>query len=394
MANINLTYWGLTGVKGTVTVDEAVLVDGLITAIATDEGLDTNYYVVSKLDDPSKSSYYYSDSSTTINTIGITNGSVLLCTPNQTGSKEQRQIQKLDIAQRKRQGGPADDSSVDVPYYRILNEYDRDSLPTKYVGNTTVDNTNPTGLLAGRPWVSSEIPQLFSGLAIWYDTAKASTINGGTFADGDAVTTLTNRATSTNAAAPSSGEQPTVQNGVGDTLNGYPVIRFAGSTGTSDKIRFTTNAFDDATGWTMVCVVKLSVTPGKNPSIFDIKTSAFASVGTVRYNASSQFVLYAPTGTASVVNTVDPDGTWKIVAVRYDSTAAAASRYTFRWAKTARTVTNGGTPPSGSVPNTATYIDTLDAFDGDLAEQVAYTRALSDAEIIALEDYLSSKWGV
>ena len=152
MANINLTYWGLTGVKGTVTVDEAVLVDGLITAIATDEGLDTNYYVVSKLDDPSKSSYYYSDSSTTINTIGITNGSVLLCTPNQTGSKEQRQIQKLDIAQRKRQGGPADDSSVDVPYYRILNEYDRDSLPTKYVGNTVVDNANPAGLLPGRPW--------------------------------------------------------------------------------------------------------------------------------------------------------------------------------------------------------------------------------------------------
>ncbi len=152
MANINLTYWGLTGVKGTVTVDEAVLVDGLITAIATDEGLDTNYYVVSKLDDPSKSSYYYSDSSTTINTIGITNGSVILCTPNQTGSKEQRQIQKLDIAQRKRLGGLSDDSTTDAVYYRNLNEYNRDKLPSKYVGNESVDNPNPDGLLPGRPW--------------------------------------------------------------------------------------------------------------------------------------------------------------------------------------------------------------------------------------------------
>jgi hypothetical protein len=152
MANINLTYWGLTGVKGTVTVDEAILVDGLITAIATDEGLDTNYYVVSKLDDPSKSSYYYSDSSTTINTIGITNGSVLLCTPNQTGSKEQRQIQKLDIAQRKRLGGLSDDSTTDAVYYRNLNEYNRDKLPSKYVGNESVDNPNPGGLLPGRPW--------------------------------------------------------------------------------------------------------------------------------------------------------------------------------------------------------------------------------------------------
>jgi hypothetical protein len=178
MANINLTYWGLTGVKGTVTVDEAILVDGLITAIATDEGLDTNYYVVSKLDDPSKSSYYYSDSSTTINTIGITNGSVLLCTPNQTGSKEQRQIQKLDIAQRKRQGGPADDSSVDVPYYRILNEYDRDSLPTKYVGNTTVDNANPAGLIPGRPW---------TGI---YTTPPAAPFTNPTLTVGSAVTTV------------------------------------------------------------------------------------------------------------------------------------------------------------------------------------------------------------
>jgi hypothetical protein len=152
MANINLTYWGLTGVKGTVTVDEAVLVDALIAAIATDEGLDTNYYVVSKLDDPSKSSYYYSDSSTTINTIGITNGSVLLCTPNQTGSKEQKQIQKLEIAQRKREGGPADDSTTDAVYYRSLNQYDRNRLPTKYVGNEIVDNLNPGGLLTGRPW--------------------------------------------------------------------------------------------------------------------------------------------------------------------------------------------------------------------------------------------------
>jgi hypothetical protein len=71
-----------------------------------------------------------------------------------------------------------------------------------------------------------------------------------------------------------------------------------------------------------------------------------------------------------------------------------ASRCTFRWAKTARTVTNGGTPPSGTIPAIATQVETMSAWDGDLAEQVVYNRALSDAEIIALEDYLSSKWGV
>jgi GLEYA domain len=144
MANINLTYWGLTGIKDTVTVDEAALVDALITAIATDEGLDTNYYIVSKLDEPSKSSYYYSDSSTTINTIGITNGSVLLCTPNQTGSKEQRQIQKLEIAAatRSADGNP-----------RFF--YDITQLPNPYNDNGVDPDENPNtgGLVQGRPWV-------------------------------------------------------------------------------------------------------------------------------------------------------------------------------------------------------------------------------------------------
>lgn len=183
MANINLTYWGLTGVKGTVTVDEAVLVDALITAIAADEGLDTNYYVISKLDDPSKSSYYYSDSSTTISTIGIVNGSVILCTPNQLGTKQQRQIQKLDIAQRKRQGGPADDSSVDVPYYRILNEYNIDSLPTKYVGNEIVDNANTSGLLPGRPWTGALTGSPFTNPTLTIGSA-VSTVAQSPFAGG------------------------------------------------------------------------------------------------------------------------------------------------------------------------------------------------------------------
>ena len=78
--------------------------------------------------------------------------------------------------------------------------YDISELPTKYSGNTVVDNINNGGLVNGRPWGSSETPNLFSGLAIWYDTSLASAINGGTFSDGTTVTTLTNRATSTNGA--------------------------------------------------------------------------------------------------------------------------------------------------------------------------------------------------
>lgn len=52
-------------------------------------------------------------------------------------TKEQRQIAKLDLAAIKR--GQA---------------YDRDSLPTKYVGNTVVNNANMGGLQHHRPWTT------------------------------------------------------------------------------------------------------------------------------------------------------------------------------------------------------------------------------------------------
>ncbi len=299
----------------------------------------------------------------------------------QLSTREARQKAKLALAATDR----AADGRRSV--------YDISELPTKYSGNDVVDNINQGGLVLGRPWSSTETPDLFTGLAIWYDTALASTINSGTYSNDTIVTSFLNRVTSTSPTMLSA-DGPTVQTSAGDTLNGYPVLRFTSSTGTSDNMRFSTEAFDDATGWTMVCLAKLSVTPGKNPAIFNITTSAGTGLSTVRYNSQSQFVLYAPTGTASVASNVDPDGTWKIITCRYDSTAAAASRFTFRWDKTARTVTNSGTVPSGSVPNTSARVETMNAWDGDFAEQVVYTRALSDAEIIALEDYLSSKWGV
>lgn len=173
MANINLTYWGLTGVKGTVTVDEAVLVDALITAIAANEGLDTNYYVISKLDDPSKSSYYYSDSSTTINTIGIIANDTILCTPNQTGNKEQRQIQKLDISEVKRKAG-GDTSKI---YYRTLNSYDINLLPNPYNGNSPDPDDGDAGPLNdGRPWGLSTL--VTSNLVLNLDPDDSASYSG------------------------------------------------------------------------------------------------------------------------------------------------------------------------------------------------------------------------
>ena len=137
MATIN--YWGLSK-KGTVTVNLTVTIDQLLTAIATDETLSTEYYTISKLSDPSKSSLTYGDSSTTLTAMGIVDGDVILCTTNQYGSKQERQVAKLAIAGKKRE-------LTSRTYTLTI-----DNLPTKYTGNDVTDNANTGGLVAGRPW--------------------------------------------------------------------------------------------------------------------------------------------------------------------------------------------------------------------------------------------------
>jgi hypothetical protein len=60
-------------------------------------------------------------------------------------TKEDRQIAKLDLAQSKRQLSGTNG-------YRPHNVYDVNTLPTKYIDNTILDNPNLGGLQPGRPW--------------------------------------------------------------------------------------------------------------------------------------------------------------------------------------------------------------------------------------------------
>ena len=146
MATIN--YWGLAK-KGSVTVAMTVTIDQLITAIATDEGLATEYYTVSAMNDFSKSSLTFGDSSTTLTQLGLVDGGTVLCTTNQYGSKRERQLEKLYIAQAKRQAF----GDITKPYYRVNNTLDITLLPDTYA-TTADDNANTGGLLNGRPWVN------------------------------------------------------------------------------------------------------------------------------------------------------------------------------------------------------------------------------------------------
>lgn len=75
-------------------------------------------------------------------------------------TKQAKQEQKLAIAEAKRQGktvatngtitGSLDNTKN---YYRPLHTLAINNLPTKYSGNTVVDNPNVGGLVQGRPWI-------------------------------------------------------------------------------------------------------------------------------------------------------------------------------------------------------------------------------------------------
>lgn len=162
MATIN--YWGLTGVKDSVTVALTITIDQLITAIAADEGLSTDYYKISVLNNPNLNDTTYGDSSSTLTAIGIVDGDTILCTPNQHGTKEARQLQKLTIAAKAR---AADGNARSV--------YDITELPTQYSGNNVVDNPNVGGLQDGRPWGPSTVT---SGLTMWLDANDPASYSG------------------------------------------------------------------------------------------------------------------------------------------------------------------------------------------------------------------------
>lgn len=74
-------------------------------------------------------------------------------------TRQARLEAKLNLAQAKRKGkvvaaNGTISGSIDPTkqYYRALNTVDINLLPTKYSGNTLVDNPNLLGLLLSRPW--------------------------------------------------------------------------------------------------------------------------------------------------------------------------------------------------------------------------------------------------
>ena len=158
MANITLNYRGITGKRGTVTVDDTGNILSIITAIVADEDptlgvLTGNDYDIALERDTSITDV--NNGSDTIST-HIVDGDTIICIDDKknltsTNTKEVRQNRKLRIASVKRLadsvaniGSPSNDR------YTL----DATQIPNPYEGNSSNpdDDENTGSLVVGRPW--------------------------------------------------------------------------------------------------------------------------------------------------------------------------------------------------------------------------------------------------
>jgi len=164
MANITLSVKGLTGTLHDIVIDDSETWSNLSTdihALELNSGGDLTTAMYGQLTlerDPSKNSG--GGDTTTFATNGITTGDTIICRPRRnpaTNTKEARADQKLAIAEAKRSGLAAGDTTAN--YYRQGNTYDKTLLANPYEGNdyNADDDENTGSLVPGRPFLGASV---------------------------------------------------------------------------------------------------------------------------------------------------------------------------------------------------------------------------------------------
>jgi len=158
MANITLNYKGLTGKRGTITIDDTQNILSIITAIVADEDptlgvLTGNDYDIALERDTTITDV--NNGSDTIST-HIVDGDTIICIDDKknltsTNTKEVRQNRKLRIASVKRLADSVANIGSGANDRYTLNTA---QIPNPYEGNSSNpdDDENTGSLVVGRPW--------------------------------------------------------------------------------------------------------------------------------------------------------------------------------------------------------------------------------------------------
>jgi hypothetical protein len=147
VANITITVQSLlnTAVYNSYTIDNGQTINQLKTAINSARGFDSSWYNIVLNE-------HVVSGSATLASLGIVTGTVLRTANviDRLATKELKQKAKLDLSalDRAADGNPR-------------STYDITELPTQYNNNAIVDNPNLSGLIEGRPWISTVSPFTF-----------------------------------------------------------------------------------------------------------------------------------------------------------------------------------------------------------------------------------------
>lgn len=308
----------------------------------------------------------------TLTSLGITNGSYLktATTIARLADKQAKQEAKLDLA------------ALDRANYGSRRAiYDINELPTKYSTNAILDNANPDGLLAGRPWVDVSR----TGLQLYLDPASTASYPG----SGTSITDL-----STNAYT------GTLVNGVGFSND---ALTFDG---TNDYIDM--NTAITATNFTVISWFKCSNDTTVPRMIVSKETTAGGpwNYRIWLFNGTVQADIASNPSTAQGISTSTncADNAWHMAVFVRDTAADRLYLYVDNVLKAQaeetlanpNLITNaqevwfgrsaftaGGVNPTGSYP----YI-------GSLGEQMIYNRAMTADEIAIVYRATRSRYGV
>jgi len=158
MANITLNYRGITGKRGTITIDDTQNILSIITAIVADEDptlgvLTNNDYDIALERDTTITDV--ANGSDTIST-HIVDGDTIICIDDKknltsTNTKEVRQNRKLRIASVKRLADSVANIGSEANDRYTL---DATQIPNPYEDNAVNpdDDENTGSLVVGRPW--------------------------------------------------------------------------------------------------------------------------------------------------------------------------------------------------------------------------------------------------
>lgn len=227
-------------------------------------------------------------------------------------------------------------------------------------------------------------PKSITGLRLWLTTSATSSMNGGTFSDGDSLSTWTDQSTNAYSITGAGGLRPIIKT---NQLNGKPIIRSAASL-------LTGSIGTDMTDFTVFFVSK-PTTLRQYDALFTSNNTFATGTSTIEIGPGpSQFDVWdsnvgskMPTGNGSVVV-----NTWYIGCVTYTQTTPAGVFYLNN--------VSAGTTNQASMflESTMALFDDnspgFTAYRGDTASFVVYPTVLSSTDRTNVFNYLKTEFAL